>query len=72
MRPRALGRKNRLFASSLEGGRRAAIICTPLGTAEPNGRHPQAYLRLLPDRIADHPINRIGNLAPRNRRPNAA
>jgi len=64
MRPLALGRKNYLFAGSLEGGRRAAIIYTLVGTAELNGWDPQAYLRVLLDRIADHPINRIGELAP--------
>jgi len=69
MRPLALGRKNYLFAGSLEGGRRAAIIYTLVGTAELNGWDPQAYLRLLLDRIADHNINRIGELAPWNLRP---
>lgn len=71
MRPLALGRKNYLFAGSLEGGRRAAIIYTLVGTAELNGWDPQAYLRVLLDRIADHPINRIGALAPWNLRPDA-
>ena len=32
----------------------------------------QAYLRLLLDHIADHPINRIGDLAPWNLRPETA
>ncbi|MBR0642934.1 IS66 family transposase [Roseomonas hellenica] len=68
MRPLALGRKNYLFAGSIEGGRRAAIIYTLVGTAELNGWDPQAYLRVLLDRIADHPINRIGELAPWNLR----
>ena len=72
MRPLALGRKNYLFAGSLEGGRRAAIIYTLVGTAEFNGWDPQAYLRVLLDRIADHPINRIGELAPCNLRPDAS
>lgn len=72
MRPLALGRKNYLFAGSLEGGRRAAIIYTLVGTAELNGWDPQAYLRVLLDRIAAHPINRIGELAPWNLRPDAA
>jgi transposase len=72
MRPLALGRKNYLFAGSLEGGRRAAIIYTLVGTAELNGWDPQTYLRVLIDRIADHPINRIGELAPWNLLPNTA
>ena len=69
MRPLALGRKNYLFAGSPEGGRRAAIIYTLVGTAELNGWDPQAYLRVLLDRIAGHPINRIGELAPWHLRP---
>ena len=69
MRPLALGRKNYLFAGSLEGGRRAAIIYTLIGTAELNSCDPQAYLRVLLERIASHPINRIGELAPWNLRP---
>jgi transposase len=69
MRPLALGRKNSLFAGSVEGGRRAAIIYTLVGTAELNGWDPQAYLRVLLDRIAAHPINRIGKLAPWNLPP---
>ena len=56
----------------MEGGRRAAIIYTLVGTAELNGWDPQAYLRLLLDRIADHPINRTGELAPWNLCPDAA
>jgi hypothetical protein len=66
MRPLALGRKNYLFAGSLEGGRQAAITYPLVGTAEMSGWDPQAYLRVLRDRIADHPINRIGELAPWN------
>ena len=72
MRPLALGRKNYLFAGSIEGGKRAAIIYTLIGTAEMNGWEPQEYLRVLLERIADHSINRIGELAPWNLRPDAA
>jgi hypothetical protein len=57
MRPLALGWKNYLFAGSLEGGRRAAIIYTLVGTAELNGWDPQAYLRLLLRRIADQGLS---------------
>lgn len=72
MRPLALGRKNYLFAGSLEGGRRAAIIYTLIGSAELNGWDPQVYLRTLLERIPDHPINRIGELAPWHLRPDSA
>jgi hypothetical protein len=54
---------------SLEGGRRAAIIYTLVGTAELNGWDPQTYLRALLDCIADHRTNRISELARRNLRP---
>ncbi|WP_145144490.1 IS66 family transposase [Roseomonas gilardii] len=69
IRPLALGRKNYLFAGSAEGGKRAAIIYTLIGTAELNGWDPQAYFRVLLERIADHPIDRIGELAPWTLRP---
>jgi len=36
-----------------------------------NGWDPQEYLRVLFERIADHSINRIGELAPWNLRPDA-
>ena len=68
-RLRKLGWRSRCLS---EGGRRAAIIYTLVGTAELNGWDPQTYLRVLLDRIADHPINRIGELAPWNLRPATA
>ena len=72
IRPLALGRKNYLFAGSMEGGRRAATIYTLVGTAEMNGWDPQAYLRVLLERLAAHPINRLGELAPWNLRSDTA
>ncbi|MEZ5727433.1 MAG: IS66 family transposase [Burkholderiaceae bacterium] len=60
----ALGRKNYLFAGSDAGGERAAAIYSLLGTAKLNGLDPEAYLRALLERIADHPINRIDELLP--------
>ena len=60
----ALGRKNYLFAGSDAGGERAAAIYTLLGTAKLNGLDPQAYLRHVLTRIAEHPINRIEELLP--------
>ena len=62
-------RSGRRTTGSLEGGRRAAIIYTLVGTAELNGWDPQTYLRALLDCIADHPVNRISELARRNLRP---
>jgi transposase len=60
----ALGRKNYLFAGSDRGCRRAAILYTLIQTAVLNGLDPEAYLRDLLDRIAEHPINRIDRLLP--------
>jgi hypothetical protein len=66
IRPLALGRKNWLFAGSDAGGDRAAAIYTLIETAKLNGLDPEAYLRDVLARIADHPINRIGDLLPWN------
>ncbi|MCP2935729.1 IS66 family transposase, partial [Salmonella enterica subsp. enterica serovar Typhimurium] len=62
----ALGRKNYLFAGSDAGGERAAAIYSLIGSARMNGLDPQAYLREVLARIADHPINRIEELLPWN------
>jgi transposase len=64
LRAVALGRKNYLFAGSDVGGERAAAMYTLLGTAKLNDLNPEAYLRYVLERIADHPINRIGELLP--------
>ncbi|MDR3436319.1 IS66 family transposase [Telmatospirillum sp.] len=64
IRPLALGRKNWLFAGADSGGERAAMMYTIIQTAVLNGLDPEAYLRDLAARIADHPINRIDELLP--------
>lgn len=62
----ALGRKNYLFAGSDAGGERAAAIYSLIETAKLNGLDPEAWLRDVLTRIADHPINRVADLLPWN------
>lgn len=66
LRAVALGRKNYLFAGSDKGGERAASIYSLVGSAKLNGIDPEAYLREVLTRIADHPVNRIDDLLPWN------
>jgi transposase len=72
LRAVALGRKNYLFAGSDSGGERAAAIYSLIGTAKLNRLDPEAYLRTVLERIADHPINRISELLPWNLVPQVA
>lgn len=62
----ALGRKNYLFAGSDAGGQRAAAFYSLIGSAKLNNINPEAYLREVLRRIADHPISRIEDLLPWN------
>ena len=64
IRPLASGRKNWLFAGSDAGGHRAAAIASLIATARLNGLDPEAYLREILDRIADHPVSRVADLLP--------
>jgi transposase len=60
----AIGRRNYLFAGADSGGERAAAIYSLIGTAKLNGVDPEAWLRHVLTRIADHPVNRVDELLP--------
>lgn len=66
LRAVALGRKNFLFCGSDAGGERAAAIYSLIGTAKLNDINPEAYLRYVLERIADHSINKLDELLPWN------
>ena len=64
LRSVAVGRKNYLFAGSDRGAERAAALYSLIETAKLNGVDPEAYLRDILARIADHPATRLGELLP--------
>ena len=64
MRPWALGRKNWLFAGSLESGQRAASIMSLIQSARLNGLDPYAYLADVLRRLPTHPDSQIDDLLP--------
>ena len=66
LRDVALGRRSYLFAGSDAGGERAAAMYSLIGCCKLSGIDPEAYLRYVFERIADHPINRIDELLPWN------
>ncbi len=66
LRAVSLGRKNYLFAGSESGGERAAAMYSLIGSAKLNDIEPEAYLREVLGRVADHPVNQIDALLPWN------
>lgn len=65
----AIGRKNYLFAGSDRGAERAAALYSLIESAKLNGLDPEAYLRDVLTRIADHPAKRLAELLPWNWAP---
>jgi transposase len=55
-----------LPASAIVGGERVEVIYTLVGTTKLNGVDPEAYLRHVLERVADHPINWIYEFLPWN------
>ena len=58
----AFGRRSFLCAGADSGGEGAAAMYSLIGTARLNGIEPEAYLRHVLGRIAEHPIKRIDDL----------
>jgi len=65
MRPIAVGRKNWLFAGSVAGGERAAVIYSLIESCKRHGVNPQCYLTDVLERVCTHPNKRIAELTPR-------
>jgi transposase len=60
----AVGRNNWLFAGSDEGGRRAAILYSLIGSCKMIRVDPWAYLTDVLERISTYPARRIADLTP--------
>jgi transposase len=60
-----VGRKNWLFAGSMKGLHRAALLYSLVQSAKLAGVEPWAYLKDVLDRLPDHPHSPIGDLLPR-------
>jgi transposase len=69
IRPVATARNNFIFLGSDSGGERAAAMFTIIETCKMLGLNPEAYLRDVLARIADHPIRRVAELLPWHWKP---
>ena len=72
VRVRISGRKAWLFCGSDRGGKRAAVMYGPIGTAKLDEVDPQACLADGLARIADQPLRRLHELLPWNWQPATA
>ena len=70
--PTRRGDERRQGQAPSTGGERAAGILSLIETAKRNGIDPEAYLRPVLARIADHPIAKIGGLLPWNLKSGSA
>ncbi|MDP3961713.1 MAG: IS66 family transposase [Pseudorhodobacter sp.] len=66
IRPVTLGRKNYLFMGSKGGGKAAAIAYSLIETCRMNSVDPEAWLRWVLARVADHKMPRLEELMPWN------
>lgn len=64
LRRPVIGRKNWLFAGSEGGARSAATLLSLIGSCRLHGLDPWEYLHTILGVINDHPVNRVGELAP--------
>ena len=60
----AIGRRNWTFCGSDTGGHRAAVMYALIETAKLSDVDPKAWLADVLARIADHPMQRLGDLLP--------
>ncbi len=65
IRPMAPGRKNYLFAGSLEAAQRGAAIYSLLATCQIRGVDPFTWLKNAPETIPDYPANQFEKLLPK-------
>lgn len=64
LRRPVIGRKNWLFAGSEGGAKAAATLLSLVGSCRLHGVDPWEYLHTVLGVINDHPVNRVGELAP--------
>jgi len=65
LRAVAVGRKNWLFAGSMNGARRAAVLYSLVQSCRLVGIDPFVYFRDVLLRVATHPQSRIADLTPK-------
>ena len=67
-----VGRQNWLFFGSDGGGQTAAVLRSLIVSCQQAGVEPYAYLCDVLRRIADFPLQRLGELLPMNWKPSSA